>query len=159
MPRGPVCPWGSEARPCAGAARIEPRDHPPMAVSFLYLMARRVTGMLLASLRSAHAKDVEIAVLRQAPAATSLYRPVVGRVMLALTRTCFGAVGRVPRCTGSCSTVCAPTAAAATPGRRNEGASVGGHLGHGWVSGTRSGCSWAVWCWTWGTRRRRAEDH
>jgi hypothetical protein len=33
-------------------------------------MARRVTGMLLASLRSAHAKGVEIAVLRQAPAAT-----------------------------------------------------------------------------------------
>jgi hypothetical protein len=85
--------------------------------------------------------------------------PVVGRVMLALTWTCFGAVGRVPRCAGSCSTVCAPTAAAATPGRRNEGASVGGHLGHGWVSGTRSGCSWAVWCWTWSTRRRRAEDH
>src|SRR6266511_2680266 len=71
-----------------------------MAVSFLYLMARRVTGMLLASLRSAHAKDVEIAVLRQAPAATSLYRPVVGRVMLALTRTCFGAVGRVPALCG-----------------------------------------------------------
>jgi hypothetical protein len=44
-------------------------------------------------------------------------------------------------------------------GRRNEGASVAGHLGHGWASGTRSGCSWAVWCWTWGTRRRRAEDH
>jgi NADPH:quinone reductase-like Zn-dependent oxidoreductase len=70
--------------------------------------------MLLASLRSAHAKGVEIAVLRQAPAATSLYRPLVGRVMLALTRTCFGAVDRVPRCAGSRSTVCAPTAAAAT---------------------------------------------
>jgi hypothetical protein len=37
--------------------------------------------MLLASLRSAHAKDVEIAVLCQAPAATSLYRPVVNRVI------------------------------------------------------------------------------
>jgi putative transposase len=35
-----------------------------MALSFLYLMARRLTGMLLGSLRSEHAKDVEIAVLR-----------------------------------------------------------------------------------------------
>jgi putative transposase len=35
-----------------------------MALSFLYLMARRLAGMLLGSLRSEHAKDVEIAVLR-----------------------------------------------------------------------------------------------
>jgi putative transposase len=35
-----------------------------MALSFLYLMARRLLGMLLGSLRSQHAKDVEIAVLR-----------------------------------------------------------------------------------------------
>jgi putative transposase len=35
-----------------------------MALSFLYLMARRLVGMLLGSLRSQHAKDVEIAVLR-----------------------------------------------------------------------------------------------
>jgi hypothetical protein len=35
-----------------------------MALSFLYLMARRLVGMLLGSLRSEHAKDVEIAVLR-----------------------------------------------------------------------------------------------
>jgi putative transposase len=35
-----------------------------MALSFLYLMARRLIGMLLGSLRSQHAKDVEIAVLR-----------------------------------------------------------------------------------------------
>jgi putative transposase len=39
-------------------------DDPPMALSFLYLMARRLVGMLLGSLRSEHAKDVEIAVLR-----------------------------------------------------------------------------------------------
>jgi putative transposase len=35
-----------------------------MALSFLYLMARRLVGALLGSLRSEHAKDVEIAVLR-----------------------------------------------------------------------------------------------
>ena len=35
-----------------------------MPLSFLYLMARRLVGMLLGSLRSEHAKDVEIAVLR-----------------------------------------------------------------------------------------------
>jgi len=35
-----------------------------MALSFLYLMARGLVGMLLGSLRSEHAKDVEIAVLR-----------------------------------------------------------------------------------------------
>ncbi len=35
-----------------------------MALSFLYLMARRLVDMLLGRLRSEHAKDVEIAVLR-----------------------------------------------------------------------------------------------
>jgi putative transposase len=35
-----------------------------MALSFLYLMARRLVGILLGCLRSEHAKDVEIAVLR-----------------------------------------------------------------------------------------------
>lgn len=35
-----------------------------MALSFLYVMTRRLLGMLLASLRGEHAKDVEIAVLR-----------------------------------------------------------------------------------------------
>jgi putative transposase len=35
-----------------------------MALSFLYLMTRRLLGMLLGSLRSEHAKDVEVAVLR-----------------------------------------------------------------------------------------------
>jgi putative transposase len=35
-----------------------------MALSFLYLMARRLIGILLGRLRSEHAKDVEIAVLR-----------------------------------------------------------------------------------------------
>jgi putative transposase len=35
-----------------------------MALSFLYLMARRLVGMLLGCLRSEHAKDIEIAVLR-----------------------------------------------------------------------------------------------
>ena len=35
-----------------------------MALSFLYLMTRRLLGMLLGSARSEHAKDVEIAVLR-----------------------------------------------------------------------------------------------
>jgi hypothetical protein len=35
-----------------------------MGLSFLYLMTRRLVGMLLGGLRSEHAKDVEIAVLR-----------------------------------------------------------------------------------------------
>jgi len=35
-----------------------------MALSFLYLMARRLVGVLLGRLRSEDAKDVEIAVLR-----------------------------------------------------------------------------------------------
>jgi putative transposase len=35
-----------------------------MALSFLYLMTRRLVGMLLGCSRSEHAKDVEIAVLR-----------------------------------------------------------------------------------------------
>ncbi len=35
-----------------------------MAMSFLYLMTRRLIGMLLGRLNSEHAKDVEIAVLR-----------------------------------------------------------------------------------------------
>ncbi len=35
-----------------------------MALSFLYLMARRLVAMLLGRLQSEHAKDVEIAVLR-----------------------------------------------------------------------------------------------
>jgi putative transposase len=35
-----------------------------MALSFLYLMTRRLLGMLLGSVRSEHAKDIEIAVLR-----------------------------------------------------------------------------------------------
>jgi hypothetical protein len=35
-----------------------------MALSFLYLMTRRLVGMLLGSLRSEHTKDTEIAVLR-----------------------------------------------------------------------------------------------
>src|SRR6266700_3489476 len=37
-----------------------------MALSFLYLMARGLVGMLLGSLRSEHAKDVELAVLSSA---------------------------------------------------------------------------------------------
>jgi len=35
-----------------------------MALSFLYLMARRLVGVVLGHLRSEHAKDIEIAVLR-----------------------------------------------------------------------------------------------
>jgi putative transposase len=35
-----------------------------MALSFLYLMTRRLVGMLLGSLQNEHAKDIEIAVLR-----------------------------------------------------------------------------------------------
>jgi hypothetical protein len=35
-----------------------------MALSFLYLMTRRLLGMLLGRFQSEHAKDVEIAVLR-----------------------------------------------------------------------------------------------
>src|SRR6266516_1113517 len=63
-----------------------------MALSFLYLMARRLVGMLLGSLRSQHAKDVEIAVLRhqltvlrrqvQRPA----FRPADRAVLAALAR-------------------------------------------------------------------------
>ena len=41
-----------------------PSDNPPMALSFLYVMTRRLLGMLLGSLRSEHAKDVEAVVLR-----------------------------------------------------------------------------------------------
>jgi hypothetical protein len=39
-------------------------DNRPMALSFLYLMARRLVDLLLGRLPSEHAKDVEIAVLR-----------------------------------------------------------------------------------------------
>jgi putative transposase len=39
-------------------------DNPPMALSFLYLTTRRLLRVLLGRLRSEHAKDVEIAVLR-----------------------------------------------------------------------------------------------
>jgi putative transposase len=39
-------------------------DNRPMALSFLYLIARSLVGMQLGRLRSEHAKDVEIAVLR-----------------------------------------------------------------------------------------------
>jgi putative transposase len=35
-----------------------------MALSFLYVIARRLVGMLLGRLRSEHAKDIEIVVLR-----------------------------------------------------------------------------------------------
>src|SRR6266487_1129342 len=35
-----------------------------MALSFLYLMARRLVGVLFGLLRSEHAKDIQIAVLR-----------------------------------------------------------------------------------------------
>jgi hypothetical protein len=35
-----------------------------MALSFLYLMTRRLIGAVLGSLQSEHARDVEIAVLR-----------------------------------------------------------------------------------------------
>jgi putative transposase len=35
-----------------------------MTLSFLYLMTRRLLGMLLGRFQSEHAKDVEIAVLR-----------------------------------------------------------------------------------------------
>ena len=38
-----------------------------MALSFLSLMGRRLVGLLLGGLRSEHAKDVEIAVLRHQP--------------------------------------------------------------------------------------------
>ncbi|HZD70133.1 MAG TPA: hypothetical protein VFA45_14910 [Actinomycetes bacterium] len=40
------------------------RDNPPVALSFLCLMTRRLLGMLLGTVRSEHAEDVEIAVLR-----------------------------------------------------------------------------------------------
>ena len=40
------------------------RNTKPMALSFLYLMAHWLVGMLLGRLRIEQAKDVEIAVLR-----------------------------------------------------------------------------------------------
>jgi hypothetical protein len=43
---------------------IQVGDNRPMALSFLYLMARWLVGMLLGRLRSEQTKDVEIAVLR-----------------------------------------------------------------------------------------------
>jgi hypothetical protein len=102
-----------------------------MALSFLYLMARRVIGMLLASLRSAHAKTSRSRSCARRRRRRPLYRPVVGRVMLALTRTCFGAVGRVPAlCEQLLNSLCTE-GSSCDPGRRNEGASVGGHLGYG----------------------------
>jgi hypothetical protein len=54
------------ASPRAGCLvrEIGRQARPPMALSFLYLTTRRLLGMLLGSLRSEHAKDVEIAVLR-----------------------------------------------------------------------------------------------
>jgi hypothetical protein len=35
-----------------------------MALSFLYLMTRRLAGMVLRPLRSEHAREVEIVILR-----------------------------------------------------------------------------------------------
>jgi hypothetical protein len=40
------------------------RDNLLMAVTFLHLIARQLLGILLGRLRSEHAKDVEIVVLR-----------------------------------------------------------------------------------------------
>jgi hypothetical protein len=59
-----LTPYGSETWP--GALRSEDRGRGQSVdgPSFLYLMARRLVGMLLGRLRSEHAKDVEIAVLR-----------------------------------------------------------------------------------------------
>jgi len=51
-------------RPRALSSEDSVGDNRPMALSFLYLMARWLVGMLLGRLRSEHAKDVEIAVLR-----------------------------------------------------------------------------------------------
>ena len=39
-------------------------DNRPMALSFLYLMTRRLLGILLGRFQGEHAKDVEIAILR-----------------------------------------------------------------------------------------------
>ncbi len=86
-----------------------------MALSFLYLMTRRLVGTLLGSSRSEHAKDVEIVVLRYQLAVLRRqvkrpeFRPAdrallamlssallagAGRASLSLrTRSCGGTVG------------------------------------------------------------------
>ena len=46
-----------------------------MALSFLYLTTRRFLRVLLGSLRSEHAKDIEIAVLRHQLAVLRLWMP------------------------------------------------------------------------------------
>jgi putative transposase len=61
-----ACPWRVGFRNLAWALSREEAvsDNRPMALSFLHLMARRLVDLLLGRLRSEHAKDVEIAVLR-----------------------------------------------------------------------------------------------
>lgn len=54
-----------------------------MARSFYYRMTRRLVGMLLASLRSEHTKDVEIAVLRR-QVKRAEFRPADRRLLAAL---------------------------------------------------------------------------
>ena len=66
-----------------------------MARSFCYLMTRRLVGMLLASLRSEHTKDVEIAVLRHQ--LSVLRRQVKRAEFRPADRTLLAALGGVLR--------------------------------------------------------------
>ena len=67
-------------------------DNRPMALSFLYLMARSLVGMLLGRLRSEQTKDVEIAVLRhqlqvlRRQVKRPEFRPVDRALLAALSR-------------------------------------------------------------------------
>jgi hypothetical protein len=56
--------WSSETSAASAEQRGPGWDNRPMALSFLYLMAHWLVGMMLGRHRSEHAKDVEIAVLR-----------------------------------------------------------------------------------------------
>jgi hypothetical protein len=84
-----------------------------MALSFLYLMTRRLLGILLGRFQSEHAKDVEIAVLRHQlgvlrpwdaqsrtwPLSCQLPQPSRGRVTPPLTPS-----RRLPACYRSLAT-------------------------------------------------------
>ena len=67
-----------------------------MALTFLYLMTRRLVGMLLGSLRSEHAKDVELAVLRHQLAVLrrQVKRPEFGPADRAVLAALSGALPR-----------------------------------------------------------------
>jgi putative transposase len=81
-------------------------DNRPMALSFLYLMARRLVGMVLGHLRSEHAKDIEIAVLRhqlevlRRQVKRPEFRPADRAVLAVLSRVLPRALVSLPRDAG-----------------------------------------------------------